>query len=141
MNARFASTGARRRLGVARALVVEPEILFYDEPTTGLDPMSSRRVDDLIEEMRQKFLVKSIVLTHDMASAFEIAARMLLEHGRFVEEGPPEAFFDSSRPAVRLRAPLDVAEGGRGLRDDPRRERLGAGRWRQVRMLQDVVDR
>jgi phospholipid/cholesterol/gamma-HCH transport system ATP-binding protein len=97
------SGGMVKRLGVARALVVEPEILFYDEPTTGLDPISSRRVDDLIEEMRERFLVTSVVITHDMASAFEIADRvMLLEHGRFVEEGPPERFFESPRASVRV---------------------------------------
>jgi phospholipid/cholesterol/gamma-HCH transport system ATP-binding protein len=96
------SGGMAKRLGVARALVVEPEILFYDEPTTGLDPVSSRKVDDLIEEMRATFFITSIVITHDMASAFEIADRvMLLEHGRFVEEGAPETFFASANAAVR----------------------------------------
>jgi phospholipid/cholesterol/gamma-HCH transport system ATP-binding protein len=96
------SGGMAKRLGVARALVVEPELLFYDEPTTGLDPISSRKVDDLIEEMRAKFFVTSLVITHDMASAFEIADRvMLLESGRFVEEGTPERFFDSPNPSVR----------------------------------------
>ena len=96
------SGGMAKRLGVARALVVEPELLFYDEPTTGLDPISSRKVDDLIEEMRATFFITSIVITHDMASAFEIGDRvMLLEHGRFVDEGPPETFFASANAAVR----------------------------------------
>lgn len=96
------SGGMAKRLGVARALVVEPELLFYDEPTTGLDPVSSRKVDDLIEEMRSTFFVTSIVITHDMASAFEIGDRvMLLERGRFVDEGTPEAFFGSTNAAVR----------------------------------------
>ncbi|MCC6557102.1 MAG: ATP-binding cassette domain-containing protein, partial [Polyangiaceae bacterium] len=96
------SGGMAKRVGVARALVVEPEMLVYDEPTSGLDPVSSRKVDLLIEEMRERFLVTSIVITHDMATAFEIADRvMLLDHGRFVYEGPPERLFDTTDPAVR----------------------------------------
>jgi phospholipid/cholesterol/gamma-HCH transport system ATP-binding protein len=96
------SGGMIKRVGVARALVVEPEILLYDEPTTGLDPIMSRTVDHLIEEMREKFLVTSLVITHDMATAYEIADRvMLLERGVFVAEGSPEAFFASDNPTVR----------------------------------------
>ena len=105
------SGGMAKRLGVARALVVEPEILFYDEPTTGLDPISSRKVDELIEEMREKFLITSIVITHDMAAAFEIADRvMLLDKGRFVDEGTPERFFESPNPAVRRFADSSAVE-------------------------------
>jgi phospholipid/cholesterol/gamma-HCH transport system ATP-binding protein len=105
------SGGMAKRLGVARALVVEPEILFYDEPTTGLDPVSSRKVDELIEEMREKFLITSIVITHDMASAFEIADRvMLLDRGHFVDEGTPELFFESPNPAVRRFADSSAVE-------------------------------
>ena len=97
------SGGMIKRVGVARALVVEPEILVYDEPTTGLDPVLSRTVDRLIDEMRETFLVTSLVITHDMATAYEIADRvMLLEHGRFVAEGPPEEFFASDNPTVRF---------------------------------------
>lgn len=96
------SGGMAKRVGVARALVTEPEIILYDEPTSGLDPVSSRKVDSLIEEMRERFLVTSIVVTHDMATAFEIADRvMLLERGRFVYEDQPERLFGSSDPTVR----------------------------------------
>jgi phospholipid/cholesterol/gamma-HCH transport system ATP-binding protein len=96
------SGGMAKRVGVARALVVKPEILVYDEPTTGLDPVTSRKVDHVIDEMRDKFLVTSLVITHDMATAYEIADRvMLLEHGTFVVEGPPETFFASTAPEVR----------------------------------------
>lgn len=96
------SGGMAKRLGVARALVVEPELLIYDEPTTGLDPNTSRKVDRLIEEMRERFLVTSMVITHDMATAYEVADRvMLLEQGRFVAEGPTEEFFASDAPAIR----------------------------------------
>jgi phospholipid/cholesterol/gamma-HCH transport system ATP-binding protein len=105
------SGGMAKRLGVARALVVEPEILVYDEPTTGLDPLSSRKVDKLIDEMREKFLVTSVVITHDMATAYEIADRvMLLDRGRFVAEGPPEEFFASDVPAVRAFADASAIE-------------------------------
>ena len=97
------SGGMVKRVGVARALVVEPEILMYDEPTTGLDPIMSRKVDRLIDEMRETFLVTSLVITHDMATAYEIADRvMLLENGRFVAEGSPEEFFASDNPTVRF---------------------------------------
>jgi len=96
------SGGMAKRLGVARALVVEPEILIYDEPTTGLDPRTSRKVDRLIEEMRERFSVTSMVITHDMATAYEVADRvMLLDQGRFVGEGPTEEFFHSELPAIR----------------------------------------
>ena len=96
------SGGMAKRVGVARALVVEPEILVYDEPTTGLDPLTSRKVDRLIIDMRDRFLVTSMVITHDMATAYEVADRvMLLEHGKFVAEAPTEEFFASELPAVR----------------------------------------
>jgi phospholipid/cholesterol/gamma-HCH transport system ATP-binding protein len=96
------SGGMAKRVGVARALVTEPELLVYDEPTTGLDPLTSRKVDHLIEEMRDRFLVTSLVITHDMATAYEIADRvMLLEKGRFVAEGATEEFFSSDLPAIR----------------------------------------
>lgn len=97
------SGGMVKRVGVARALVVEPEILLYDEPTTGLDPVMSRTVDRLIDEMRETFLVTSLVITHDLATAYEIGDRvMLLEHGRFVAEGTPEEFFASDNETVRF---------------------------------------
>jgi phospholipid/cholesterol/gamma-HCH transport system ATP-binding protein len=105
------SGGMAKRVGVARALVVEPEILVYDEPTTGLDPVTSRKVDWLIDEMREKFLVTSLVITHDMASAYEIADRvMLLQDGRFVDEGPPERFFASTAQATRTFADASAVE-------------------------------
>jgi phospholipid/cholesterol/gamma-HCH transport system ATP-binding protein len=117
------SGGMAKRLGVARALVVEPELLFYDEPTTGLDPLSSRKVDELIEEMRERFLITSIVITHDMASAFEIADRiMLLENGRFVDEGTPERFFESPNPAVRRFADSSAVDPSKLLTRRARRK-------------------
>lgn len=96
------SGGMAKRVGIARALVMEPEILIYDEPTSGLDPVTSRVVDALIEEMRERFGVTSVVITHDMASAFDIADRVaLLVKGKVALEGPPEAVLRSDNADVR----------------------------------------
>jgi len=85
------SGGQRKRVGLARALMLEPEILIYDEPTSGLDPLTSRLVDDLIEETRQKFGTTNLVISHDMASTFRIAHRaFLLIQGKVVASGPPD---------------------------------------------------
>ncbi|MCL2823957.1 MAG: ATP-binding cassette domain-containing protein, partial [Polyangiaceae bacterium] len=72
------SGGMRKRVGLARALMLEPEILIYDEPTSGLDPLTSRMVDDLIEETRERYGITSIVISHDMASTFRIAHQAFL---------------------------------------------------------------
>src|SRR5208283_4826170 len=77
---------------MARALMLDPRILIYDEPTSGLDPPTSRMVDDLIDEMRQKFGVTSIVISHDIASCFRIAHQaILLIRGQIVARGAPDA--------------------------------------------------
>ena len=86
------SGGMRKRVGLARALMLEPPILVYDEPTSGLDPLTSRLVDDLIEEMRERFGVTSIVISHDIASCFRIAHQaILLINGKVEAAGPPDA--------------------------------------------------
>jgi phospholipid/cholesterol/gamma-HCH transport system ATP-binding protein len=96
------SGGMAKRVGIARALVMEPELLIYDEPTSGLDPVTSRTVDDLIEEMRERFAVTSVVITHDMVSAFDIADRIaMLIKGRFVAEGPPDVILACDDPDVQ----------------------------------------
>jgi phospholipid/cholesterol/gamma-HCH transport system ATP-binding protein len=85
------SGGMRKRVGLARALMLEPPILVYDEPTSGLDPLTSRVVDDLIEEMRQRFRVTSLVISHDIASCFRIAHQaILLIRGEIVARGTPD---------------------------------------------------
>jgi phospholipid/cholesterol/gamma-HCH transport system ATP-binding protein len=85
------SGGMRKRVGLARALMLEPPILVYDEPTSGLDPLTSRMVDDLIEEMRQRFGVTSVVISHDIASCFRIAHQaILLIRGEIVAQGTPD---------------------------------------------------
>jgi phospholipid/cholesterol/gamma-HCH transport system ATP-binding protein len=84
------SGGMRKRVGLARALMLDPPIVVYDEPTSGLDPLTSRTVDDLIEETRKHFGVTSLVITHDIASCFRIADQaVLLVDGRIAARGTP----------------------------------------------------
>ncbi|HEY4116650.1 MAG TPA: ATP-binding cassette domain-containing protein [Byssovorax sp.] len=85
------SGGQRKRVGLARALMLEPKIIIYDEPTSGLDPPSSRMVDDLIDETRRNFGVTSVVISHDMASTFRIAHQaFLVVEGKVIAEGRPD---------------------------------------------------
>ncbi|ACY14434.1 ABC transporter ATP-binding protein [Haliangium ochraceum] len=76
------SGGMRKRVGLARALVLSPEILIYDEPTTGLDPLATKNVDDMILTTSERFNVTSVVISHDMASVFRIAERIAMLHER-----------------------------------------------------------
>ncbi len=96
------SGGMKKRVGVARALVVEPEILIYDEPTAGLDPIAARNVDRLILEMDDKFGVTSIVITHDMATCIDVGDRVSMLHaGKIHITCTPRELADSSDEAVR----------------------------------------
>jgi len=95
------SGGMRKRVGVARALMLEPEILIYDEPTTGLDPVLSRSVDDLIVDMQERFSVTSVVISHDMATVFRIGHRVSMLHkGTMVASGTPDELRVSDDPTV-----------------------------------------
>jgi phospholipid/cholesterol/gamma-HCH transport system ATP-binding protein len=95
------SGGMQKRTALARALVLEPEILVYDEPTSGLDPVSSRLVDDLIKETSERFHVTSLVITHDMASVFKIAQRVnMLYKGVIEASGTPQEILESENPVV-----------------------------------------
>jgi phospholipid/cholesterol/gamma-HCH transport system ATP-binding protein len=96
------SGGMRKRVGLARALMLEPPILVYDEPTSGLDPLTSRLVDDLIEQMRERFNVTSIVISHDIASCFRIAHQAILViQGRVEACGTPDALINGDSEIAR----------------------------------------
>jgi ABC-type transporter Mla maintaining outer membrane lipid asymmetry ATPase subunit MlaF len=94
------STGERKRVALARAMVMRPEILIYDEPTTGQDPPHVATINAMIVEAQQSFDVTSLVISHDMASTFRIAHTVALLHeGRIVACGPPDVVH-ASRDAV-----------------------------------------
>jgi len=96
------SGGMRKRVGLARAIVGRPEILLYDEPVTGLDPVNTAAVSRLILEIRERHPVTSIVVTHDIEQALEISERVaLLEHGKLRFVGTPAQFRASADPLVR----------------------------------------
>jgi phospholipid/cholesterol/gamma-HCH transport system ATP-binding protein len=96
------SGGQRKRVGLARALMLEPKILIYDEPTSGLDPLTSRLVDDLIEETRERFKVTSVVISHDMTSTFRIAHQaFLLVEGKVIAQGKPDDLAYGSNEEAR----------------------------------------
>ena len=96
------SGGMRKRVGLARAIIYEPEILLYDEPTTGLDPIVSDSIDKLIIRVRDQLKVTSIVVTHDMRSARRVGNRVMMLHQRkMYASAAPEEFFTSTDPVVR----------------------------------------
>jgi phospholipid/cholesterol/gamma-HCH transport system ATP-binding protein len=95
------SGGMRKRIGLARALVLNPELILFDEPSAGLDPVVSSVIDELIIALTEKTNATSIIVTHEMDSAFRVATRMaMLYQGRIIEEDRPECFRDSSDPVV-----------------------------------------
>jgi phospholipid/cholesterol/gamma-HCH transport system ATP-binding protein len=96
------SGGMKKRVGIARACAIEPEILLYDEPTTGLDPITADAINNLMIEMREKLGVTMIIVTHDMASAYKVGDRIaMLHNGKIIFEAPPEEFKNSDNPYVR----------------------------------------
>jgi phospholipid/cholesterol/gamma-HCH transport system ATP-binding protein len=95
------SGGMKKRVGLARAIAHSPEILLYDEPTTGLDPIMSDAINELILEMKRKMSVTSVAITHDMNSAYKIADRIsMLFEGRIIETGSPEEIRNTKNPVV-----------------------------------------
>jgi phospholipid/cholesterol/gamma-HCH transport system ATP-binding protein len=96
------SGGMRKRVGLARAIVYHPEIVLYDEPTTGLDPIASDSIDRLIMRTHSHFKVTTVVVTHDMRTARRVGQRVMLLHEKKIyASGEPEAFFASQDPVVR----------------------------------------
>lgn len=103
------SGGMRKRVGIARAMIRKPEILLYDEPTTGLDPLTRMTVDDLIEKLKTEFALTSVVISHDIPSALRLADHIVfLDQGKVVFEGVKEEFVKAEHPAIQsfLRADL-----------------------------------
>jgi phospholipid/cholesterol/gamma-HCH transport system ATP-binding protein len=96
------SGGMRKRVGIARAIALRPKYILYDEPTTGLDPVTSAVIDDLMIRMREKLGVTSIVITHDMKSAFRVGSRIaMLYEGRVRQVGTVEQIRRTRDPVVR----------------------------------------
>jgi len=114
------SGGMRKRVGLARSLVSEPEILLYDEPTTGLDPVTAHIIDQLIVDMGSKLGVTSVVVSHDMQGVYRVADRVaMLYDGRIIVVGSPDEIRDSSDPIVSqfisgaLEGPLSIGRRGK----------------------------
>ena len=96
------SGGMRKRVSLARAIAMDPEILLYDEPTTGLDPIRADTINELIVEMRKKIKVTSITITHDMVSAYKVGDRIaMLYQGKIIEVGTPDEIKNSTSAIVQ----------------------------------------
>jgi phospholipid/cholesterol/gamma-HCH transport system ATP-binding protein len=110
------SGGMRKRVGLARAIVYRPQIILYDEPTTGLDPISGDSIDQLIVRISDQLNVTSVAVTHDMRSAGRIAKRILMLHqGRIYAAGTPQEIFEATDPVIS-----DFVQG----RSDPKDHNL-----------------
>ena len=96
------SGGMRKRVGLARAICMNPKIILYDEPTTGVDPIMADAVNDLIKDLQAKLKTTAVAVTHDMTSAYKIADRIaMLYKGKIVEIGTPEEIKNTKNPIVK----------------------------------------
>lgn len=96
------SGGMKKRVGLARAIALDPKIVFYDEPSAGLDPVMVAVIDALVTDLRDKIRVTSLVVTHEMASAFRIADQMVMLHqGKVLASGTPEEVRSSTNPLLQ----------------------------------------
>jgi len=125
------SGGMRKRVGVARAIALEPKAILYDEPTTGLDPANSRRIGQLIVSLRDRLRVTSIVVTHDLELCFAVSDRVgLLEGGHLVAEGSVDAIRASQEPHVQafLSGGTDLEADSVWIDDEKRMRRQEGGK-------------
>lgn len=96
------SGGQQKRVGLARTLIMKPEIIFYDEPTTGLDPLTSGEINDLINEVQEKYKTSSIIITHDLTCAKDTGDRIfMMMNGKFIRHGDFEEVFDTSDERIK----------------------------------------
>src|SRR6266480_7866204 len=124
------SGGMKKRAGLARAIALDPKILFYDEPSAGLDPVTTSEIDQLISDLNRKLGVTSVGVNPDMGSAFRIADRMvLLDRGKFVVSGKPDEMRDSTDPLVR--------QFVHGLTEGPLTERKRGGAYERDLLHQE----
>lgn len=136
------SGGQKKRAGLARALAMDPEILFYDEPSAGLDPVTSAAIDELMIDLSKKLSVTSVVVTHEMDSAFRIADRMvMLEKGRVLRIAS-RAEFEAIRDAVPEDLPADedrlIHQFLNGATDGPLTDADGASEYEAFMESGDV---
>lgn len=117
------SGGQRKRVSLARAIVLDPEIVLFDEPTSGLDPLTSNTIDALIHDLKGRLGITFVVITHDILSAVEIADRIgMLSAGKLVAYAPTDRFVRDGNVVVRgfLERYLDLGDDGRVTRHRPR---------------------
>ncbi len=95
------SGGMKKRVALARAICIKPDIIFYDEPTTGVDPITADSINELIKTLHDKLKVTSVVVTHDMKSAYRVADKIsMLYQGKIIAEGTPEEIQNTQHPVV-----------------------------------------
>lgn len=119
------SGGMQKRVGIARAIALDPKLVFYDEPSAGLDPIVEGVIDTLIMDLSRKLGITSVVITHELNSAFRIADRMvMLYKGKIVAEGTPEEIKNSSDPLVQQfitgspDGPIPLRQSSKDLKED-----------------------
>lgn len=96
------SGGMKKRVGLARAISYRPDIILYDEPSTGIDPIRADAINDLINIMKKELKITSVVITHDMVSAYKVADRIaMIYEGKIIETGTPEQIKNSTNPVVQ----------------------------------------
>lgn len=123
------SGGQRKRVGIARAVAIKPEVIFYDEPTQGLDPQSITLIGHLVEELQKELSATSVIVTHDMRTAFTVANRIALMHeGKFYYVGTPREFARSKDEVVQefIADALEELQELPSLQDPPQEGQPGA---------------